>query len=126
MIPSAFIEIASLPRTASGKLDRRALPEPGDGGRTSAADLVAPRDAEEQRVAEIWQEVLKIGRVGVHENFFDLGGHSLAAMQVASRLRGGGETEVSFLDVFERPTIAALAETIRNSARDGEIEEGVL
>ncbi len=126
LIPSAFIEIATLPRTASGKLDRRALPEPGDGGRVSDADLVAPRDAEEQRVAEIWQEVLRIGRVGVHENFFDLGGHSLAAMQVASRLRGSGETEVSFLDVFERPTIAALAEVIRNSAPAAEVEEGVL
>ena len=126
MIPSAFIALATLPRTASGKLDRRALPEPGEGGRASASDLVDPRNAEEQRVAEIWQEVLKIGRVGVHENFFDLGGHSLAAMQVASRLRGTGQTEVSFLDVFERPTIAALAEVIRNSAPDAEIEEGVL
>jgi aryl carrier-like protein len=77
-------------------------------------------------VAEVWRQVLKIGRVGVHENFFDLGGHSLAAMQVASRLRETVRAGVNFLDVFERPTIASLAETLRGKRAGTEIEEGVL
>ena len=126
MLPAAFIALETLPLNANGKLDRRALPDPGAAGRVGAGEIVEPRDAEERRVAEIWQEVLKIGRVGVHENFFDLGGHSLAAMQVASRLRGAANADVSFLDVFERPTIAGLAEALRTSGGPPENEEGVL
>jgi amino acid adenylation domain-containing protein len=126
MVPSAFLALGALPRTANGKLDRKMLPDPGVATQSGDAEIIGPRNSEEERVADIWRQVLKIGRVGVHENFFDLGGHSLAAMQVASRLRGEGTAEVSFLDVFERPTIAGLAEVVRRSAAPIEIEEGVL
>jgi aryl carrier-like protein len=107
--------LTALPITASGKIDRRALPAPEALGRADFAEGIEPRDEEERRVAEIWKQVLKIPRVGVHENFFDLGGHSLAAMQVASRLREAARVEVHFVDIFERPTIAALAETLRQT-----------
>jgi acyl-coenzyme A synthetase/AMP-(fatty) acid ligase/aryl carrier-like protein len=120
MIPSVFVALDTFPRTANGKLDRGALP--GTDAPRLAAEVIEPRDEEERRVAEIWRQVLKIPRVGVHENFFDLGGHSLAAMQVASRLRESAHAEVNFLDVFERPTIAGLAEVLRSSV----VEEGVL
>jgi acyl carrier protein len=85
MVPQHFVELEGLPLTPNGKVDRRALPMPFSGGAVEDS-YVAPRTEMEACVAAIWQEVLGVERVGVHDNFFDLGGHSLLTLQVAARI----------------------------------------
>ena len=88
MVPSAFVHLDALPHTPTGKLDRMALPDPKEGGDGSGAtdDFISPRSAMEQSIAEVWQEILGVERVSAHDNFFDLGGHSLLLMNVVSRI----------------------------------------
>ena len=108
MAPGRFMFLESLPRT-NGKLDRTALPLP-DHQRPELSTLyVRPRNDLEETIAQIWADVLALDRVGIHDNFLDLGGHSLAAMRVVTRLRDVLRAEISLVDVFENPTIAALA-----------------
>lgn len=112
MVPSAFILLKNLPVTPNGKVDRLALPSP-DTARPDIEDIfVAPRTPVEKQLTEIWSEVLRLERIGVHDNFFDLGGHSLLATQVVSRLRDAFEVDLALRDLFEKPTIADLAVTI--------------
>ncbi|HEX2095689.1 MAG TPA: amino acid adenylation domain-containing protein [Longimicrobiaceae bacterium] len=107
LVPGAFVVLAVLPKTGSGKVDRRALPAPeGVGARE---EYLAPRTAVEAGLAEIWAEVLGAERVGVEENFFELGGHSLLATQVVVRVRQRWGVEVPLRAVFEHPTVAGLA-----------------
>ncbi len=108
MVPAAFVVLDSLPRTESGKVDRRRLPEPGRS-RESAYGFVAPRTPVEQTLAEIWGELLRVDRVGVEDNFFDLGGHSLLATQVVSRVREAFSMELPLRSLFEAPTVGGLA-----------------
>jgi aspartate racemase len=86
MIPAAFVTLDALPLTANGKVDRRALPDPGQTRSASQETYEAPRTAVESLIAEIWQDVLRVDRVGVQDNFFDLGGHSLLCLPVMTRL----------------------------------------
>ncbi len=110
MIPSAFVSLAELPLTASGKVDRRALPEPKGMGEVARAEqFVAPRTVTEELMCGIWGEVLRVGQVGVADNFFDLGGHSLLATQVLSRVRETFGMELPLRHVFELPTVAGFA-----------------
>lgn len=114
MTPSAFIFLAAFPLTPSGKVDRRALPAPnldslGGAGRTS---LVAPRTATEETIADIWCKLLQLEQVGIDENFFDLGGHSIMATQVASRMQKAFGVEIPVLALFEQHTIAGLANLV--------------
>ena len=108
MVPSAFVVLASLPLTPNGKIDRKALPAP-DGARQVERDLLAPRTALERRIAAVWQDVLRVREVGVRDNFFELGGHSLLLMQVHTRLSATIEQPVALIDLFQYPTIEALA-----------------
>ena len=120
MIPNAFVFLDSLPLTASGKVDRRALPA-SDGSRPDLAEAyLAPRNRTEELLAKIWAEVLKLERIGIHDNFFDLGGHSLLATQVASRIREALRIELPLRAMFETPTIAGLSNHIEapRCARD--------
>lgn len=87
MIPSAFVMLDALPLTPNGKVDRKALPAPGDKDVRKVKGHVAPRNAIEQRLAEIWGEVMELAEVRAEDNFFDLGGHSLMATQIISRAR---------------------------------------
>jgi acyl carrier protein len=115
MLPSFFVTLDSLPLTPSGKLDRRALPPP-DGGRSDVAgEYVAPRTEAEGKLAAIWQEVLKVERVGVTDNFFELGGHSLLATQVISRVRESFGVELPLRKLFEAPTVGGLAAAVAGS-----------
>ena len=86
MVPAAFVTLDRLPLTPSGKVDRRALPDPDGLHVAESAGYVAPRTAMEELIAKIWQELLGVERVGVHDNFFDLGGHSLLSMRVIARI----------------------------------------
>ncbi|WP_216840681.1 non-ribosomal peptide synthetase, partial [Dyella sp. S184] len=107
MVPSYFVELDQLPLTANGKVDRKALPAPDMA--PSEAAYVAPRTPTEQIMASLWMELLKLDRVGIHDDFFALGGHSLLATQLVSRLRRSElQVELPLRALFEAPTIAAL------------------
>ena len=106
MMPGAYVELESLPLTPNGKLDRRALPQPDYAGATHKYE--APVGDVETTLARIWAEMLKLDRVGRHDNFFALGGHSLLAIRLVERMRSEGlETDVRTL--FITPTLAELA-----------------
>jgi amino acid adenylation domain-containing protein len=121
MVPAAVVVLPELPRTAGGKIDRRALPLPDFSGDASRA-LAAPRTLVEEMLAEIWKDLLQIARLGIHDNFFELGGHSLLATQLASRVRDGFRREISLRSVFEKPTIAGLAEWLASTSGEGYVE----
>ncbi|WP_186066623.1 non-ribosomal peptide synthetase/type I polyketide synthase [Burkholderia gladioli] len=110
MMPSAFVELDALPLTANGKIDLRALPAPSFAA--DRAEHVAPRTPLEELLAGIWARVLKLDRVGVHDNFFDLGGHSLSATQVVAELREHLPMELPLRAFFEAPTIEAFAQVV--------------
>ncbi|RQR47787.1 amino acid adenylation domain-containing protein, partial [Burkholderia sp. Bp9126] len=110
MVPAAFIVIDALPLTPNGKLDRRALPEPDDDAFVQA-QYGAPQGEIELTLAALWAELLGVERVGRHDNFFALGGHSLIAVQLIERLRQVGLT-LAIRDLFEQPVLAALALTL--------------
>ncbi|HVR95768.1 MAG TPA: amino acid adenylation domain-containing protein, partial [Thermoanaerobaculia bacterium] len=105
MVPAAFLPLPALPLTANGKLDRRALPAPEPAARPVSAP---PRNATEEAIADAWREVLGVPAIGVDDNFFDLGGHSLLLVQAHRRLRERFP-EVAVVDLFRFPTVASLA-----------------
>jgi acyl carrier protein len=107
MVPAAFVVLDALPLTANGKLDRKALPAPELA--PAEETYVAPRTAVEEVLAEIWAEVLSLERVGVHDSFFDLGGHSLLIMRLLAKVQATFDLEVSIRTVFSTPTLEAMA-----------------
>ena len=112
MVPSAFVFLESLPLTANGKVDPRALPAPSPGRPELEPTFMAPRTSTEEVLAKTWVEVLKLEKVGIHDNFFELGGHSLLATRMISRLRTVFGLDLPLRSLFERPTIASLADCI--------------
>ncbi|MEG4028408.1 MULTISPECIES: amino acid adenylation domain-containing protein [unclassified Microcoleus] len=112
MVPSALVVIKALPLTANGKIDRRALPAP-EAARADLADtFVAPSTPIEKMLAEIWAELLGLEKVGIYDNFFDLGGHSLLITQLLAKVREIFQVELPLRVLFEAPTVAGLAEKI--------------
>ena len=112
MVPSAYVFLHALPLTTNGKLDRSALPPP-DWSRSAAAHkYVPPRTPVEGVLAGIWSEVLGVDQVGIHDDFFDLGGHSLRATQVVSRIEATLRAKVPLGTFFEAPTVAKLTQAI--------------
>ncbi|MFJ3925914.1 amino acid adenylation domain-containing protein [Streptomyces sp. NPDC090022] len=118
MVPALFVPLERLPLTPSGKVDRRALPEPQPQAAGPDAGHTAPRDATEEVLAAVWAEVLGVARVGVHDNFFDLGGDSILSIQVVSRARQAGLLLTSKL-LFVHQSIAALAGAVTPVAEPG-------
>jgi amino acid adenylation domain-containing protein/non-ribosomal peptide synthase protein (TIGR01720 family) len=112
MIPSFFVFMDSLPLTPNGKIDRKALPDPSRAGKDQETGYVAPCNEAERRLASIWQEVLKTEKVGIWDNFFDLGGHSLKATVMISRVHKELGMEIALWEVFSRPTVEQLAKLI--------------
>jgi acyl carrier protein len=107
MVPAAVLVLDALPLTPNGKLDVRALPAPELA--SAEARYVAPRTPVEEVLAEIWAEVLRLERVGVHDSFFDLGGHSLLIMRLLARIQATFDLEISIRTVFSMPTLEAMA-----------------
>ena len=112
MVPSVFKIMDELPLTPNGKVDRKSLPIPGDIRVNLRDDYIAPRNKIEKQLADIWAEILKLERIGVADNFFDLGGHSLMATQVISRLRKQLNIEIPLSEMFGYPTVAELAQVV--------------
>ena len=108
-IPSAYVVLDVLPLTPSGKLDRRSLPEPQIARSELATAYTPPSSNLEQQIAAIWQNLLQVDQVGIHDNFFDLGGHSLLLVQLRSRLEALLNRYIPLVTLFQYPTINALA-----------------
>ena len=120
MVPGIIVRLGEMPLTPNGKVDRKALPSPelvNGRGRSRSA----PRSAEEEILSGIFAEVLKLDRVGVEQNFFEAGGHSLLAMQVISRVRSAFNMELPLRALFEAPTVAGLAERVRSLRGTGQM-----
>lgn len=109
MVPAAFVFVESIPLNPSGKVDRQALPEPQAVRPNLETTYAAPQTVLERAIATIWQEALRIETVGIHDNFFDLGGHSLLIVQVHSKLKETLGRDIAVVDLFKYPTISALA-----------------
>ncbi|MEW1749997.1 non-ribosomal peptide synthase/polyketide synthase [Streptomyces angustmyceticus] len=116
MVPAAYVALDALPLTVNGKLDHRALPAPGPDGFAAGEDRTAPRTEAERLVARVWAEVLDAGEVGAEDSFFALGGDSILAIRVTSRLRAALGAEVSPRLLFTHPTVAALAAALPDPA----------
>ncbi|HSE16232.1 MAG TPA: amino acid adenylation domain-containing protein, partial [Pyrinomonadaceae bacterium] len=112
MVPSTFLLIDNLPRTISGKVDRRALPTPMQAQLERSGEFTAPQTSIEEMLASVWSRILGIKNIGREQNFFQLGAHSLMATQITSRIRSIFQVELPLQSLFESPTIAGLAQII--------------
>ncbi len=108
MVPSAFVLLDALPLTPNRKVDRNALPEPHTL-QTATRAYIPPQTATEKMLVSIWQDILHAERLGIRDNFFEIGGHSLLIAQILQRLRGNAETNLSLVELYHNPTIEALA-----------------
>ncbi|MBS4098535.1 MAG: amino acid adenylation domain-containing protein [Sulfuricella sp.] len=115
MVPGRWVPLTAMPFTTRGKIDRDALPRPNTTRADSSTACVAARDDRERALTEIWKEVLGLGMVGIHSDFFAAGGHSLAATRVMSRIRVQFQVELPFRALFENPTIALLAQAVKEA-----------
>jgi len=112
-VPSAIVAMDALPLTPNGKVDRRALPEPVFG---SDRGHVAPQGRVAEALAGIWREVLGVARVGLHDNFFDLGGQSLLLIRVHRLVQERLDAAVPLVELFKHPTLAALAQRLQRGS----------
>jgi amino acid adenylation domain-containing protein len=115
MVPNAFVQMTALPLTANGKVDRQALPKPTD---SNASGFVPPRDEVEFKVAKLWKDELNISAVGVFDNFFERGGHSLKAVSLINRLQGEFKVSLPLRTLFDHQTIDSLSRIIRERCQN--------
>ena len=123
MVPGLWVELESIPLTANGKIDKKALPDPELTDMVN--EYVAPRNETEAKLAEIWQELLEVDEIGIEDNFFDLGGHSLLAIRLVSAVRKAFGAELPMNDVFDYPTISLLAARLSEEP-SGELLSSIL
>jgi surfactin family lipopeptide synthetase A len=123
MVPSAFVVLEALPLTPNGKVDRKALPVPDSSGFRAENAYVEPRTPVEEALAGIWGEVLRLERVGIHDDFFELGGHSLLATRVMSRVRDVFQVDLPLRTLFEEPNIGGLAVVVTSHSEQAEREK---
>ncbi len=114
MIPAYFINLDKLPLTANGKVDRKALPEP-DGSISTGAEYVAPSSEIEEKLVNIWSEVLGIEKIGINDNFFELGGHSLKAINISAKISKELNVSVPLREMFKTPTIKGIANYVEGT-----------
>ncbi|MEA5505981.1 amino acid adenylation domain-containing protein [Halotia wernerae UHCC 0503] len=112
MMPSNFIQLKALPLSSNGKIDRKALPAPDKIRPELEVDYTPPQNEVERIIAQIWQEILQIEKVGIYDNFFDLGGHSLLIIKLTSKLQSVFNRTIPVTDIFKNPTIHYLANYI--------------
>ena len=112
MVPAYFVQLETLPLTANGKVDRKQLPDPAGLGMGTGVEYVAPGNDTEEKLVEIWQEILGRETIGIKDNFFDLGGHSLKATQLISKINMVFGVGISIQTVFQEPTIESIAQRI--------------
>jgi amino acid adenylation domain-containing protein/non-ribosomal peptide synthase protein (TIGR01720 family) len=124
MIPSSFVVLGELPRTPSGKLDRRTLPAPGQRRPDLPEAYLAPRNEREEVLAEIWRELLGLERIGIHDNFFELGGDSILSIQIIARANQAG-LRLRPAQLFQYQTIAEIA-AVAGSAPAIKAEQGTV
>ena len=120
MLPAAYVVLDAYPLTPNGKVDRQALPPPAPAGYLTAGSLAVPQTQAEKAIAAIWQAVLGIDRVGLHDNFFDLGGHSLLMIKVHHQLQQQLALELPLVELFRYPTVRALATHIGQRQAEGD------
>ena len=118
MIPHDFVTLEAIPLTDTRKVDRKALPDPGTSRPELTTPYVAPRTPIEKELAKIWAEVLSTDEVGIHDDFFDLGGHSLSATRIISRVIATFELQLPVQALFDSPTVAAMSVVI--SSKEGQ------
>jgi len=118
MVPDAFVPIEAVPLTPNGKLDRAALPDPNTGRARTGGVFVSPESEHEQKIAAIWQEVLEVDRVGLDDNFFDLGGQSLLMVRLHASLQSAFAREIPLADLFEATTVRAQAELLTSGGTE--------
>ena len=116
MVPLGWVVLAQLPQTATGKIDRRALANREDETRRTEAERIAPATGWEERLLAVWQKILETDRIGVTDNFFAVGGHSLKATRIVSQIRKEYEIEMPLRLIFEEPTIRRLAVEVEQIA----------
>ena len=116
MVPAVFVALPELPLTPNGKVDRKVLPVPSGGRAKPGSGFVAPQAGTEQAIAAIWKDILRTDPIGVDDNFFDFGGHSLQVVQVQNRIRETLGVDVPVLKLFQFPTVRALARFIGEQA----------
>jgi acyl carrier protein len=120
MVPAAYVRLEEMPLTANGKLDRQRLPAPE---LIAPARYVAPRTPTEEALVQVWADVLKLDQIGVEEDFFDLGGHSLLGTQVISRVRDIFKIRIELRALFEAPTISEFAAKVVVLQQEKETEQ---
>jgi acyl carrier protein len=118
MVPAKFVFLESLPLTSNGKLDKRRLPAPEADTRTISDEVFL--SLVEEELAKLWSEVLRLSRICRQDNFFEIGGHSLAAMQLVAKVRQQFGVELNIRSVFEEPTVPGLAALIEKKSTEGE------
>ncbi|MGW6350294.1 phosphopantetheine-binding protein [Streptomyces sp. NPDC055080] len=116
MLPQVYVPLAEIPLNANGKTDRKRLPSPEGTGAEGTAGRVEPRTATEERIADIWAELLGV-RVGVEDSFFHSGGNSILAIRLISRIQEEFDIDFKVRTVFEGPTVARLAVATENAIR---------
>jgi amino acid adenylation domain-containing protein len=114
LVPAAFVTLAAFPLTANGKIDRQALPAPDYTELGASEVFVAPSSVAEMAITKIWCDALGIEKIGIHDNFFALGGHSLIATRVLSRLRDAFQIDLPLRSLFDSPTVAGLATAVED------------
>jgi acyl carrier protein len=119
MVPASYWQLEELPLLASGKVNRGALAGYGGKALVDQEEPAGPRNEVEEKLAEMWRELLKVEQVGREQNFFELGGHSLLVLQVTARIRRMFEVELLVRTVFETPTIAGLAKEVEKAQAMG-------
>jgi hypothetical protein len=124
MVPSTFMVLEALPLTPNGKVDRLALPAPGAGAAEMARPYEPPTSPIEEMLCEIFAEVLKVERVGIHDNFFQLGGHSLLATRVVSRVRGTFDVELPLRTLFQSPSVSEFSLALLSAFSESADEDG--
>ncbi|MFP5265686.1 MAG: amino acid adenylation domain-containing protein [Blastocatellia bacterium] len=112
MVPSAIVQLDEFPLTVHGKLDRQALPAPDFSQNYFHDSYVPPRTAREELLVDMWAELLSVERVGIHDNYFDLGGNSLSAVQLISRVNEAFDTDIPLQVLFDNPTVSGLAQNM--------------